>query len=120
VKVSEHLIAEKCDLLSWLHHVVYAHLLANGNCFGISLQCWFYTTKWKECELDLVCFWFHLGVDEESQPITINFLNPLCGNIIRTKQPRDDLSFDQNGLNKSSDDDCMVLEGLKHFIVFWP
>jgi hypothetical protein len=32
--------------------------------------------------------------------------------------PREDLSFDQSGLGKSSVDDCMVLEGLKHFIVF--
>jgi hypothetical protein len=29
-----------------------------------------------------------------------------------------DLHFDQSGLGKSSDDDCMVLEGLEHFIVF--
>jgi hypothetical protein len=32
----------------------------------------------------------------------------------------EDLSFDQSGLGKSSGDDCMVLEGLKHLIVFLP
>jgi hypothetical protein len=36
------------------------------------------------------------------------------------KNQCEDLSFDQNGLGKSSDDDCMVLEGLKHLIVFLP
>jgi hypothetical protein len=34
---------------------------------------------------------------------------------------RKDLNFDQSGLGKSNDDDdCMVLEGLKHLIVFLP
>jgi hypothetical protein len=33
---------------------------------------------------------------------------------------REDLSFVQSGLGKSSDDDCMVLECLNHLKVFLP
>jgi hypothetical protein len=56
MKVNEHLTVQECDSLNRLHQVVYARPLANGDYF------WHFPTrlaciaKWRECELDLVCF----------------------------------------------------------------